>query len=71
MKDKFAENAFQVLHNFLVEHNMTYLYLIIIGLSGLLFFLGWLIATEKSKMEIKKLRNECEKIRVYDKIPKL
>jgi len=58
MNTKLMENAYFELHKFLIEHNLTYLYFIVILISGLLFLMGWIISARKSSVEIKKIKAE-------------
>jgi len=60
MNSKLSENAFQELHKFLVAHNLTYIYIIVLLISGLLFFLGWIFSARKSNAEIRKLKSEID-----------
>ncbi len=60
MNTKLTENAYLELHKFLVEHNLTYVYILIILISGLLFLLGWIISARKSNAEINKIKKESE-----------
>jgi len=58
MNTKLMENAYSELHKFLIEHNLAYLYFVVILIGGLLFLLGWIISARKSNAEIEKIKSE-------------
>ena len=60
MEEKFTGNAFQELHNFLVQHNMVWIYLVVASFSLIGTFIGWLLTSRKTSSEISKMKSEMK-----------
>ena len=60
--EDITNNAFQALHEFLVENKLTWIYFVVVVINLFTIVITWFFATKKSTREIKKLESEVEKL---------